>query len=321
MTHHPPVAAELAEVLAGIEAQGGSTITPGSIDQIRAMTAAGRPSLEEIGGDGVLAEEVQVLGQGVGTSMTVLVLRPQGPVGAGRPGILHLHGGGFFFGDQRATLGSAATWVGDLGAVVVSPDYRLAPEHPFPAGVEDAYAALVWLHGHAEELGVDASSLVVAGPSAGGGLAAALALVARERGGPALAGQMMLSAMLDDRALTPSSSELRGEGVWDATSNATGWDALLGDARGGPDVSSHAAPAREPDLSGLPPAYLDVGSLDVLRDEVVEHALRLWRAGGDAELHVWPGAFHSFDLFAPDSTLAQRARTARTQWLRRVLGA
>ena len=150
--------------------------------------------------------------------------------------------------------------------------------------------ALVWTAEHAEDLGIDPDRIVIAGGSAGGGLAAAVGLMARDRGGPALHAQMLMCPMLDDRNNTPSSLQMAGLGVWDRQANQVGWTALLGDAAGGPDVSPYAAPARATDLSGLPPTFIDVGSAETFRDEAIDYASRIWRAGGRAELHVWPGS-------------------------------
>ncbi len=172
---------------------------------------------------------------------------------------------------------------------------------------------------HAAELGIDPDRLLIAGASAGGGLSAAVALMARDRGGPALIGQMLGCAMLDDRNQTPSSYELDRQGMWDRTSNLTGWRALLGAAQGGPDVPAYAAPARAADLTGLPPAYLDVGSVETFRDEVLDYAARIWRAGGVAELHVWPGGYHGFESLAPAAAISVAARQTRLGWLRRLL--
>jgi acetyl esterase/lipase len=160
---------------------------------------------------------------------------------------------------------------------------------------------------------------VLVGGSAGGGLAAALALLARDRRGPALAGQLLMCPMLDDRNDTPSAHQMAGGRTWNRQDNHVGWTALLGAARGGPDVPPHAAPARAADLSGLPPTYIDVGSVDTFRDEDVDYATRIWQAGGVAELHVWPGGFHGFDGMAPHARISQAAVSARASWLRRVL--
>ncbi|MET9229183.1 alpha/beta hydrolase [Lentzea sp. NPDC003310] len=241
----------------------------------------------------------------------VLVLRPSGSDG---PPVLHVHGGGMVAGTRRSDLQVLAEWVAELGVTLVSPEYRLAPEHPHPAPVEDCYRTLEWMarNGFANP--------VVAGTSAGGGVAAAVTLMARDLGGPAVRGQLLMCPMLDDRCETPSSHQFLSGTSWVRTSNLTGWTALLGDARGGPDVSPYAAPARASDLAGLPPTYVDVGSVDVFRDEAVDYASRIWRAGGDAELHVWPGGCHGFDQLVPEAALSRRARATRVAWLRRVLG-
>jgi acetyl esterase/lipase len=223
-------------------------------------------------------------------------------------------------GDNRMGVAEPLDWSQALGGLaVVSVEYRLAPDHPHPAPVEDCYAGLRWTAEHAGELGLDPARIIVAGASAGGGLAAALALLARDRGGPALAGQLLMCPMLDDRNDTPSCHQMTGVGVWDRTSNHTSWSALLGEARGGPEVSPYAAPARASDLSGLPPAFIDVGSAETFRDEDVAYAGRIWQAGGRAELHVWPGGFHGFDMLAPRAKLSRDARAARVRWLRRLL--
>ena len=203
---------------------------------------------------------------------------------------------------------------------MVTVEYRLAPENPDPAPVEDCYAGLVWTAANAAEIGIDATRLVIAGESAGGGLAAGTALLARDRGGPALAGQMLISPMLDDRNNTFSGEQFDGTGLWDKRSNLVGWTALLGERRGTESVSHYASPARAGDLSGLPPAFIDVSSTETFRDESVAYAAKMWAAGIQAELHVWPGGFHGFDSFAPTARISIEARAARTAWLRRILG-
>jgi acetyl esterase/lipase len=235
--------------------------------------------------------------------------------------VYHTHGGGMIVGDNRMGVGEMLDWSEELGLVVVSVEYRLAPETPHPGPINDCYAGLLWTAEHADELGFDAGKLFVAGASAGGGIAAALALMARDKGGPALVGQMLMCPMLDDRNDTVSAVQMAGLGVWDRTSNDTGWTALLGDARGGPDVSPYAAAARATDVSNLPPAFVDVGSAETFRDEDVAYATRIWQAGGQAELHVWPGGFHGFDMMAPQAALSQEARAARVRWLHRLLDA
>ncbi|MFI6318233.1 alpha/beta hydrolase [Nonomuraea sp. NPDC050556] len=277
------------------------------------------PSIAELGRNGALVvEERTVPGPEGAPDVSLLIARPADVPGV-LPAIYYTHGGGMILGDNRVGLDQLLDWAVELGLVVVSVEYRLAPEHPHPAPVEDCYAGLEWTAKNAAELGVDPGRILVAGSSAGGGLAAALALLARDRGGPALIGQMLICPMLDDRNDSGSAVQMAGLGVWDRTSNNTGWTALLGEQRGGPDVSPYAAPARASDLSGLPPAFIDVGSAETFRDEDVAYASGIWAAGGQAELHVWPGGFHGFDGFAPQAALSQDARAARRRWLERLL--
>ncbi|WP_200308594.1 alpha/beta hydrolase [Streptomyces adelaidensis] len=253
--------------------------------------------------------------------ISLLICRPADPATPDPlPVIYHVHGGGMVVGNNRLGVDAPLAWARELGAVVVSVEYRLAPENPHPAPVEDVYAGLLWTAEHAAEIGGDAERIIIAGASAGGGLTAALALLTRDRKGPRPIGQVLLCPMLDDRNDTPSVHQMAGRGVWDRTANETGWTALLGAARGGPDVSEYAAASRATDLSGLPPAFLDVGSAETFRDEVVEYASRLWQAGGVAELHVWPGGFHGFDGFAPQAAVSRECRGAQVRWLRRLLG-
>lgn len=223
------------------------------------------------------------------------------------------------FGDRFSGMDQAFLWVARYDAVLVTVEYRLAPEHPDPVPREDCYAALVWTAAHAETLGIRPDRLVVAGASSGGGLAAGVALAARDRGGPKLHGQLLDYPMLDDRGVTGSTYDFDGVGVWDRVSNETGWTALLGERRGGPDVSPYAAPARADDLTGLPPAFLTVGEVEIFRDETVAYAAALWRAGVDAELHVVPGGFHALDIFAPHTAAARTMIATRDRWLERML--
>jgi len=224
------------------------------------------------------------------------------------------------------TIGSIAVsedavmgYVTATPCVGVSVEYRLAPEHPHPAPVEDCYAALLWTAKNADSLGIDSSRLAIGGESAGGGLAAATALMARDLGEPRLAFQLLVYPMLDDRCSAPSTREAMNLGVWEADDNERAWQALLGESAGGVDVSPLAAPSRAADLTGLPPAYVDVGELDVLRDEVIEYAARLNRHGISTELHVYPGAYHGWDVLSPDAAVSKRAVAERQAALRAAL--
>lgn len=204
-------------------------------------------------------------------------------------------------------------------AVLVSVEYRLAPEHPDPIPVEDCYAGLLWAADHAAELGADPDRIVLASSSAGGGLAAGTALMARDRGGPQATHQVLPCPMLDDRLLTASSRMLNDEATWDRNENLFGWTALLGERRGGPDVSSYAAPARATDLTHLPKTYLDVGSVDSFRDETLAYAGRLSEAGVVVDLHLWGGGIHGFDTIAPHAEISVRCNQVRDAYLAAAL--
>ncbi|ANS69786.1 esterase/lipase [Streptomyces lincolnensis] len=317
----PPFDPELAATLELIKEVISPGLTMDDIDVVR--QGPGIEMLAELDltvGGFFEIEDRTVAGPEGAPDISLLIARPAGPETQGPlPVVYHVHGGGMILGNNRVGVDGPLAWAKELGAVVVSVEYRLAPEQPYPAGIEDVYAGLVWTAEHAKEIGGDPERIVLAGASAGGGLSAALALLTRDRGGPRPIGQLLMCPMLDDRNESVSCHQMAGLGVWDRTANETGWTALLGEARGGPDVPAYAAPARAEDLSGLPPAFLDVGSAETFRDEVVAYASRIWQAGGVAELHVWPGGFHGFDGFAPQAALSQAARTAQLEWLRRLL--
>lgn len=316
----PPFDPELEAALTLLADQMPVTVTPEMIPLMR----QGAPALD-VGVDDLIAEagverrDVTIAGHD-GDQIVVSVLQRTGRTGVG-PGIYHTHGGGMIFPGRFLGLEQMLDWITDLDVVVVTVEYRVAPEFSDPYPVRDCYAGLVWTAEHAQELGIDPERLIIAGGSAGGGLAAGTALIARDEDGPALVGQLLICPMLDDRDQTVSTRQIDGVGVWDRGSNVTGWSALLGDRRGTDDVSIYAAPARATDLSGLPPAFIDCGSAEVFRDEDVAYATALWAAGVQAELHVWAGGFHGFDMMAPHSALAKAARAARDAWVARTLGA
>ncbi|MGW2813299.1 alpha/beta hydrolase [Streptomyces sp. NPDC001415] len=315
----PPLDPELSLSLGTLRAE---PFTPENLAarQERDATTRARPTAEDLRADGRFeVAELRVPGASGGQDVTLVSARPGGVSGP-LPMLYYLHGGGMIMGNAWSVLPRLLRELAlPLELAVVSVEYPLAPQARYPAPIEACYAGFVWAAAHAAGLGIDADRIIVGGKSAGGGLAAALALLTRDRGGPAPIGQLLLSPMLDDRGTTCSSHQMAGIDTWDRTSNSTAWQALLGDRYGAADLPPYAAPARATDLSRLPPAYIEVGSAETFRDEDVAYANALWQAGGQAELHVWPGAFHGFDTFAPRAALSQDARDARSRWLRRVL--
>jgi acetyl esterase/lipase len=234
-----------------------------------------------------------------------------------RPAVVTIHGGGYVIGSYDMDDPLLDRWCPALGVVGVSVDYRLAPETPYPGPLEDCYAALRWTHDHADELGVDPGRIGVYGLSAGGGLAAALALLARDRGEVPLAFCLLDCPMLDDRQTTPS---IRAAGlyVWGARSNEFGWRSYLGERYGSVEVPPYAAAARATDLSGLPPTCVVVGSIDGFRDEDIDYAQRLNQAGVPCELHVIAGLPHGY-LLVPDTVAVRLAGHCMDDWLSRQL--
>ncbi|MFF3951562.1 alpha/beta hydrolase fold domain-containing protein [Streptomyces sp. NPDC001902] len=266
----------------------------------------------------VNVSERQVAGPEGAPDITLLILSPAAG-GSDLAGIYHIHGGGMVSGTRRMGVETYLPYVAEGKAVVVSVEYRLAPENPDPAPVEGCYAGLVWTAQHAVDLGIAPNRLLIAGASAGGGLAAGTALLARDRGFPHLSHQILVCPMLEDRFDSPSSRMLDGEGFWDRNDNLFGWTSLLGERRGGPDVSPYAAAARATDLTGLPRTYLDCGSAEVFRDSVLAYAQRLSEAGVSVDLHLWGGGFHGFDQMAPHTALSRASIAARDQFVRRAI--
>jgi acetyl esterase/lipase len=235
------------------------------------------------------------------------------------PCVYWIHGGGMVLGDRFSQIDIPLEWLDRFGAVVVSVDHRRAPEATGTTLVDDCYHGLLWTVEHATELGIDPARIIVAGISAGGGLAAGITLMARDRGTPAIAAQVLICPMLDHRNDTTSSRQYSGEpGVWTREMNEFGWRSVLGDLADG-DVPGYVSPAVAGDLSGLPTTYIDAGTAEVFRDEDVDYATRLWAAGVQAELHVWAGGFHGFDALFPRTRVSAAARRTRNNWLARVL--
>lgn len=240
--------------------------------------------------------------------------------GVARPAVLYIHGGGFILGSAKSGLWGAQKIAMSHDCVVVSVDYRLAPETPFPGSLEDNYAALKWLHDHADELGVDRTRIAVMGESAGGGHAAMLAIATRDRGEIRIKQQILMYPMLDDR--TGSTVEVQpwmGRYVWTATANRLGWSSLLGVPAGSQSVPAGSVPAREKDLKDLPPTFIAVGSIDLFANEDIDFARRLMNDGVATELYVAPGAFHGFDGMVPDSAIATLFNAVVDGAIRRAL--
>lgn len=242
----------------------------------------------------------------------VRVHRPDGDGGV-LPCLYSIHGGGYVIGSHTFDDGMMARLCPAIGLVGVAVDYRLAPETPYPGPLEDCYRGLQWVHDHAGELGVDPERVGVIGGSAGGGLAAALTLLCRDRGGPAIAFQVLDSPMLDDRRMT-ASSRRDGLPVWSRESNEFGWRSYLGDLYGTDDVPATAAPARATGLYGLPPAYVSVGAVDGFLDEDVDYATRLARDGVPVDVRVYAGACHGFAL-AVEAAVTRRSERDLDEWL------
>lgn len=268
----------------------------------------------------VPCEERLVPGAPGDPDVRVLLYTPPGDATASRPGLLEIHGGGYVIGNAEMSDAANRMLVLQLGCVVVAVDYRLAPETPWPGSRNDNYAALCWLAENAAALNVDPARIAISGGSAGGGHAAALALHARNQGGPAICFQLLDYPMLDDRTcLDPDPHPYVGEFVWTPERNHFGWKSLLGAEPGSPGVDETAAPARATDLSGLPPAFLHIGTLDLFLEENLEYTRRLTRAGVPVELHVIPGAYHGSGM-AFDAPQSKLVADLRLKALARALG-
>ena len=306
---------ELEKALTGLNLP--ANITPELIPTVRGKAI---PTVKDIiGAQAISHEECLIDGPGGAISLAIFRSTNSKVVGETHPALIWMHGGGFFSGSRFGSIQNQLDLVTAFDAVCISVEYRLGPEHPDPAPVEDCYAALLWVGDNLSKLGIDPAKLMIGGSSAGGGLAAGVALYARDHGGPALCAQLLQCPMLDDRLETLSSHQYINEGTLSRMSCETGWDALLGVRRGGEDVSIYAAPARATELSRLPPAFIEVGSAEVFRDENVAYASLLWASGAQAELHVWPGAFHRFQAFAPNAALTKVADETRVAWVKRTL--
>ncbi|MBD8499876.1 alpha/beta hydrolase [Paenibacillus arenosi] len=245
---------------------------------------------------------------GAAGEIVAKIYEPAKRTEAALPAMLWIHGGGYVMGHPDMDDALCERFVQAANCVVVSIDYRLAPEHPYPDGLHDCYAALVWMTGEAKMLGIDVERVAIAGASGGGGLTAALALLVRDKGGPALIFQMLLYPMIDNRNHTASSHEITDDNAtWNRTNNVDAWKMYLGESSDASELPPYAVPSRASSLEGLPPTYTCVGQLDLFRDETIEYVTRLAQAGVDVEFHLYPGCFHVFEVFVPQAEVSQRA--------------
>ncbi len=302
---------EIATVLATMPKMNGF-----SYDDLPAMR---QTRLDQVAAlklsDAVERTDYLVDGRDGAPAVKIRLHRPRGATGA-LPCLYFMHGGGYVMGTYAMDDLRFDKWCPLLNCVGVSVEYRLAPETAYPGPLEDCYAGLAWMHQNAQKLGIDPARIGIGGASAGGGLAAGLALLARDRGELPIAFQLLIYPMIDDRITSRSSAW--AVPIWSPATNRQGWAAYLGGLAGG-DVPMYAAASRASELTGLPPAQIVVGALDGFLDEDVDYAMRLTHAGVSTELHVFPGAPHGFDGMMPGTALARRARQAMEQWLARVM--
>ncbi len=301
-----------SELKAALSAMPDMIITIDNLKQIRDIFASmPSPALA----DSIQMTERLIPGFNGAPDVSVIIFEPIEKTSDNLPGILFMHGGAFVIGNANNVF--CQTLIDEINCVVVSVEYRLAPENPYPAALEDCYSALKWLSENAFELGVDSSNIAVVGGSAGGGLTAALTLFSRDHKGPSIAFQMPLYPMIDDRG-TPSSKEIIDKRVWNGISNANAWKMYLG-SNPKNKVSQYAAPARANDLSGLPPTYTCVGECDPFRDETIDYVARLTQAGVPVEFHLYPGCFHLCESLVPQAEVSQQIQNEYIKALRCAL--
>lgn len=287
------------------------------IPAVRALgdEMAGQIQLDQGQTEGVTTSDHLIAGPEGAPEVSVRVYRPKDG-DESLPALLWMHGGGYVLGSLQGDDSLVRCLVDQVRCIVVSVDYRLAPECPFPAPLEDCYAALSWLAAHTGVLGVDPTRIAIGGLSAGGGLAAGLAILARDRATVNVMFQMLLCPMIDDRNITASSHAITDPRLWNRDNNERGWAAYLGDLHDTKSIPAFAAVSRAENLSNLPPAYIPVGSLDLFLDENIEYAKRLNKAGVPTELHVFPGGFHAFEFIVPTARVSKLAMTMHYEKLR-----
>ncbi len=306
------------ELLALLDAQPHFELSFAMLPDLRRMIAAQIAALPRPLDGPVTVTEIIVPPSADTPAVRMLAYVPRGHDHV-LPAILHIHGGGYIIGTPEMNDAENRSLAVDLKCAIFSVDYRLAPETPHPGPLHDCYAALEYLHTQAKELGIDPTRIGIKGESAGGGLAASLCLLARDRGRLPVAFQHLIYPMLDDRTcIDPAPHPLIGEFIWTRPHNLFGWQALLGVAPGHPDVPAYAAAARAQTLEGLPPCFLAVGTLDLFLEENLDYGRRLIRHGVPVEIHVYPGAFHGFQM-NPDARVSVDAERDSRASLRRAL--
>ncbi|MCU1529287.1 MAG: lipase [Frondihabitans sp.] len=310
----PPYDPELQAALELMPAM--PAITTEMLPAARASLVA--PPIESVIADRPITYTDYVVPGYDGGEIVVSVLKRADHTRADGAAVFFIHGGGMIVGDRWIGAEALVNWVEKYDVVAATVEYRLAPEFPDPVPVEDCYAGLTWFAEHSDALGFRSSRILITGGSAGGGLAAGVGLLARDRSGPHLAAQVLDCPMLDDRDETLSTRQFSGIGIWDREANVFGWSSLLGDRVATDAVSIYAAPARATDLGGLPPTFLDVGSAEVFRDETIAYAQKIWAAGGQAELHVWAGGFHGYEVVTT-AAVSRTTLETREAWVSRYL--
>jgi acetyl esterase/lipase len=311
-----PFDPELLPFVESLNTRLPSVYTADFVHAARSGASYPQPPKDELEARGILTFEHSIAGHGGDILLTRYSRADHRP---GTPAVYWIHGGGFVIGNRFTGIEVPLEWVEQWNFILVTVEYRLAPDFPYPAAFDDCYAGLEWFADRYDDFGFDPQRLLVSGASAGGGLAAAMTLAARDRNGPRIKAQLLMYPMLDDRNVTTSSLQYGSGGSWNRESNNFGWLSYLGDSKGEDDVSYLASPGRVSDCVGLPSTYLDSGSAEVFRDEIVAYAGKLWASGIQAELHVWAGGFHGWEGFAPQAALSVKARDVRNDWIRRTL--
>ena len=317
---HPITDPQLLEGLAAFEeaVPGGIKLddipaTRQFLDGLNAAMSAAVPAIE-----GVSCSDHYAPGPDGAPEVMVRIYRPEGTDEV-LPALLWIHGGGYVLGNVEGDDLKVKAMVKRLDCVIASVEYRLAPENPFPAPLEDCYAALLWLSSESADLGIDASRIAIGGASAGGGLAASLGLLTRDRGEIDICYQLLIYPMIDDTNVMPAGPGAPDAPLWNRENNLVGWRSYLGQEPGSDGVSPYAAAFRAKDLSALPPTYIGVGTPDLFRDENINYAKRLIEAGVPTELHVYVDGFHAFDVFAPEADASQRFTAEYVRLLRSAL--